>query len=75
MDQTITSIHAYSYAELFHQIGPLPQHAEIRLALSMVGILPTTESYLQALATTVTPCIFVPNKATRSATDIAASFT
>lgn len=70
MDQTLLGTHAYSYAELAHIIGTLPQREDVRVALSIVGVLPAIETHLHALATAVEPSLYVHRKAARRSTDV-----
>jgi hypothetical protein len=68
-EQNFLATNAFCYAKLAHMIGTLPQHEDVRAALSIVGMLSAVETYFQALAATVRPRLHICCKAAGRATD------
>jgi hypothetical protein len=61
-DQTLVATHAFSHAELVYLVGTLPQDEDVRAAFELLGLLPVIGPHLRALATTVRPSLYIPEK-------------
>jgi hypothetical protein len=62
MDQTLAVLNAEAYAQLFYDLGGIPEDETIRPALDSSGMLRAVDTYLHSLRVVVTPLVYVALK-------------